>query len=190
MRYSADRERIVLSGLAEVGNVRLAELDSVVRRRKRACSGSKMQYGWLRIDPCANLPHTVDESAPVLTSPRSISMFLHEVVGFSGRGVSYSMVLCMNAAQQPMAVAVPHKGRRASAVFDQAVVLQAAILSGASDFVVAHNFESPVVPNAQDVETTRRIAVAASHVGLKFRDRLILTDDPEEFASFANRRLL
>jgi DNA repair protein RadC len=191
MRYSLERERVVLSGLAEVGNVRLSDFDKVVRRRKRACSSRRVQYGWLRISPCANMPNVINEEAPVLSSPRAVSEFLHAAVGFSGRGVEYFMVLCLSSALQPMAVAVPHRGGRATSVLDQSVVLQAVILSGASSFVIAHNrLGEGTEPSSDDVLVTKRIAVAAPLVGLKLRDHVVLTDDPEEFSSFADRGLL
>lgn len=191
MRYSPTQERIVLAGLVEVGNVRLGELDAVLQRRKLVCASRKIQYGWLRIDPCARLPHIEDKDVPVMASSREVSKFLHEAVGFAGRGVEYCMILCLSASNQPMAVAVPHRGGRASSMVDVAVVLQAVILSGASSFILAHNHPSGSVnPSPDDMALTERLKKASGLVGVNLLDHVVLTDDPGKYLSFVDAGLL
>lgn len=192
MRYSPEKERIVVAGLAEIGSIRLSEVDGVTKRRKIvACASHKLQYGWLRIDPCASLPHVEDEDVPVLSDSKKVSQFLHDSVGFTGRGVEYVMIVCTNAALQPMAVAVPHKGGRASSMVDIGVVLQAVILSGASSFIVAHNHPSGrAEPSEDDITLTKKLKKASELVGLRLLDHIVLTDDPGKYMSMEDKGIL
>ena len=178
MRYSLERERIVVAGLVEAGCVRLVDVDEVLLRR-RAVAQRRMEYGWLKIRG-AELPHVHAPGVPALLLPSTASEYLHEQVGFSGRGVAYTMILCMNDHLQPMAVAVPHKRGRALPP-DADVALQAAVLSGACRFTLAHNG-----PKQVDVE---RLTAGAPLLGVRFHDYVALTDDPMEFSSFSGTEL-
>lgn len=183
--YYPEQERLFLTGLSET------EKRKVRKRRQTVCASKKAQYAWLRIDPCTTLPDVKDEDVPVMRSSREVSQFLHKAVNFQGRGIEYFMVLCLNVGSQPMAVAVPHKGGRASSVVDPTVVFQAVILSNASRFVIAHNHpsENPQ-PSPADIAITQRLVTASSYVGLEFLDHIILTDYPLKYSSFMDMGIM
>lgn len=181
MRYPTTPERVLLAGLAD------AEIQS---RRRRVCASSKQKYAWLRFDTCTEIPKG-SPSAPAVTSSKTVSEFLHAAVPFAGKKREFFLVLCVDAKNVPIAVAAPHQGGRASTIVDASVVLQAALLSGASSFIIAHNHPSDVpTPSDADNELTKRLRKGAEAVGLTLLDHVVLTDDPSKYFSYLDNGLM
>lgn len=174
MKYAIKEERVYLGGL-----------EAARKLKKRICTSRKYKYAWLRIDPCIEMPEESD-SAPRFSGAKDVVAFLHEAIPFAGRGVEHFMVVCTNTKNSPIAVAVPHRGGRASMGVDVTVVFQAVLLVGSIGFIVAHNHPSQdPVPSSEDVELTRRLKQAAKILGVTFFDHIVLTDRPEKFFFFS-----
>jgi DNA repair protein RadC len=169
----------------------MEELQAVRRARKKICTSRRYEYAWLRIDPCIELPEDTEGKVPRVLSSKIANEFIHQAVPFAGRGVEYFAVVCMNTKNEPIAVAIPHKGGRNSSVVDISVVLQAVLLAGAPAFIIAHNHPSQdPAPSTEDVALSKRLKKAAEIVKLQMLDSLVVTDDENVYSSFQDMGLL
>jgi DNA repair protein RadC len=177
--YPVEPERIYLGGF-----------EAVRRRRKKVCTSRRYKYAWMRIEPCVEMPES-DEEVPSILSSKDANDFIHEAVPFAGRPGEHFMVVCMDNRNVPFAVAVPFIGGRNSAVVDKSIVFQAVLLAGSVAFLVAHNHPSnEVTPSPEDVSLSRSLKRGSELLGLNFLDSLVVTDDPEKYASLADMGLL
>lgn len=183
-RYPTIPERVTLAG------ANLEELQAARHARRRICASRKYEYAWLRIDPCIELPEE-DARVPALTTSQKANEFIHGAVPFAGRGVEYFAVLCLNTKNQPLAVAVPFKGGRASITVDVAVILQSVLLTGSSSFIVVHNHPSQdSAPSSEDIALIKRLEDASKIVQLQLLDSLIVTDRENVYSSFRDMGLM
>ena len=127
----------------------------------------------------------------ICTTSKIANDFLHQAVPFAGRNVEYFAVVCLNTKNEPIAIAIPHKGGRNATTVDISVVLQAVLLAGATSFLVAHNHPSQdAAPSPQDVELVKHLRRAADAVKLNMLDSLILTDRENVYSSFQDMGLM
>jgi DNA repair protein RadC len=182
--YPKTQERIFsgLSGLGEVDKRRRIA-------RKKFCASSKQDFAWMRFDTCVEVVDGVN--APSIASSRDIARFLHGAIPFAGRGRESFMVVCMDVKNAPIGVALLGIGGRANAYVDPTVVFQAALLSGAVAFIVAHNHPSnSKQPSEEDFELTKKLVAGAKLCGLTILDHLVLTDDPSVYFSFLDNGVM
>ena len=185
--YPRQRERIFtsLSGFEAV-------LPKIVRRRRKTvCAGKKYPFKWLRINPCIELPDIGPGDVPTISASREASYIFHESVDFSGRGVEYAMIMCLDVKNKPNAIAVVGQGGRASAIIDPSVIFQAVILSNSSGFILAHNHPSEVAdPSNEDVAYTTRLAQGARLLGVQMLDSLVLTSNRDVYFSMLDAGMM
>lgn len=178
--YRPEPEVMLLAGL---------DLGAVKRKRRKLCASKKGKYAWMRYDTCTEIVEDADVE-PIRDS-RGVSEFLHETVPFAGRGVEYFMVMSVDTMNKPIAVALVSKGGRSSSIVDASVVLQSVILSGASNFIIAHNHPSGrAEPSPEDVAITQKLKDGSHQIGVNLLDHLVLTDDPARYMSFLDRGLM
>jgi len=85
------------------------------------------------------------------------------------------LVLLLNTAHEVLAVVEVALGGIASVNIDPRLVLGAALAAGAPRLIIAHNHPSgSLQPSTDDDELTRRMGRAATEVGLKLLDHVII----------------
>ncbi|MDO5546289.1 MAG: DNA repair protein RadC [Eubacteriales bacterium] len=118
----------------------------------------------------------------VLTSLDACGAYL--VPRFFGRKVETVFLLCLDAKCKVLCCREIGEGSVNAASISVRKVVEAALSAGATTVVLAHNHPSGVVlPSADDVQTTRRIAAALSAVEVKLIDHIVVAEG--DFISMA-----
>jgi DNA repair protein RadC len=178
--YRPEPEVILLAGL---------DLGAVKRKRRKVCASKKGKYAWMRYDTCTEI--TEDADVEPIRNSLGVSKFLHDTIPFAGRGVEYFMVMGVDQKNKPIAVALVSKGGRSSSIVDASVVFQSVLLSGASNFIIAHNHPSGSSdPSPEDMAITRKLREGARSLGMNLLDHLVLTDDPSKYTSFLDAGIM
>jgi DNA repair protein RadC len=98
-------------------------------------------------------------------------------------------LLLLNRSNKVIGAYKVSEGGISGTVVDLKIIMQAAILSHASAFVIAHNHPSGnLKPSNEDLIITKRIREAARIMELQLMDHIILTE--EGFLSFADEGIL
>ena len=96
---------------------------------------------------------------------------------FVGRRDEAVMLLCLDAKRAPLACRIVSEGSVNSAEISVRKVVEAALAVNATTVVLAHNHPSGIaIPSAEDIVTTRRIAVALNAVGITLDDHVVVAD--------------
>lgn len=104
--------------------------------------------------------------------------------------VEHFNVLYLDAANKPVCWAEIARGGFDKSTVDVRLVLTHAILSNATNMILAHNHpHGNTTPSESDLHLTKLIMAAAATLGLKVLDHLILTPAGKIF-SFAQEGLL
>lgn len=180
MRYPQRRERIFLAGF-----------EAVQKKREKLCASGKLPFAWLRVDNC--LERTLPGDTPVqpIQHAAHASRLFHSSLPFAGRGREAAMVMCLNAANVPLGVAIVGQGGRDAAILDTAIVFQPALLLGALGIIFAHNHPSGrLEPSRDDIELTKRLVEAGKILSTPLLDSLVLSDDPDAYFSLLERGMM
>ena len=117
-----------------------------------------------------------------LTSLDACGAYL--VPRFFGRKLETVFLLCLDAKCKVLCCRELGEGSVNAASISVRKVVEAAISSGATSVVLAHNHPSGVaLPSADDVQTTRRIAAALSAVEVRLIDHIVVAEG--DFISMA-----
>jgi DNA repair protein RadC len=96
---------------------------------------------------------------------------------FVGRRDEAVMLLCLDAKRAPLACRIVSEGSVNSAEISVRKVVEAALAVNATTVVLAHNHPSGIaIPSAEDIVTTRRIALALNAVGITLDDHVVVAD--------------
>ena len=110
-----------------------------------------------------------------LTSLDACGAYL--VPRFFGRRLETVFLLCLDAKCKVLCCREIGEGSVNAASISVRKVVEAAISSGATSVVLAHNHPSGVaLPSADDVQTTRRIAAALSAVEVRLIDHIVVAE--------------
>ena len=116
------------------------------------------------------------KSATVLTSLEQCAEYL--VPRFFGRKVETVFLLCLDAKCKVLCCKELGEGSVNSTGISIRRVVETALGVNASSVVLAHNHPSGLaVPSAEDIQTTRRIAMALQAVEISLVDHIIVADD-------------
>lgn len=98
-------------------------------------------------------------------------------------------VLFLNRANKVTGFYKAGEGGLTGTVADPRIILQTALMAGATSIVLSHNHPSGnTTPSRQDEELTNKIKSAATYFDIKVLDHVIITED--EFYSFADEGIL
>ena len=112
-----------------------------------------------------------------IASPSRALRLLWPLV-FEGEPREVLAVLFLDLESVPIGYHVAFAGTVSRIPVEPRQILVASLLAGAAGFLAAHNHPSGnVEPSVEDILFTRRLEVAAEHVGLRMLDHLILAPD-------------
>jgi len=174
-------------------NILFGDVEPEVIKARKVCASASYPFGWMRFEPCAELPKRKkgSKTPEAIRSSVDVSKFFHESIPFAGRGREFLLVLCMDTKNVPIAVANPHVGGRSSAAVDPVSVFRPVVLSNASGFILAHNHPSGVpTPSPEDIAMTRKLKEGSEALQLAFLDHVILTDDVGSYYSMLDKGIM
>ena len=97
---------------------------------------------------------------------------------FFGRRVETVFLLCLDAKCKVLCCKEVGEGSVNSAGISVRKIVETALGANATTVVLAHNHPSGVaVPSAEDIQTTRRIAMALRAVEINLADHIVVADD-------------
>ena len=103
---------------------------------------------------------------------------------FFGRQVETVFLLCLDAKCKVLCCKKVGEGSVNSAGISARKVVETALAANASSVIMAHNHPSGVaVPSPEDIQTTKRIAVALDAVDVVLADHIVVAD--EDYVSMA-----
>ena len=119
-------------------------------------------------------------SVKILQDPVSCGHYL--LPRFFGRRNETVFLLCLDAKCKVLCCKEVGEGSVNSAAVPIRRIVEMALSANATSVVLAHNHPSGVaVPSGEDIQTTRRLALALSAVEITLADHIIVADD--EFVS-------
>ena len=96
---------------------------------------------------------------------------------FFGRKVETVFLLCLDAKCKVLCCKEIGEGSVNAAGISVRRVVETALNAGASTVVLAHNHPSGLaLPSAEDIQTTRRMAMALSAVEIHLADHIVVAD--------------
>ena len=96
---------------------------------------------------------------------------------FFGRKVETVFLLCLDAKCKVLCCKEIGEGSVNAAGISVRRVVETALNAGASTVVLAHNHPSGLaLPSAEDIQTTRRVAMALSAVEIQLADHIVVAD--------------
>ena len=128
---------------------------------------------YLRLIPEIGRYYQVNRSSQVKVLPTLESCAEYLVPYFFGRKLESVFLLCLDAKCKEVG-----EGSVNSAGVSVRKIVETAIGVNATTVVLAHNHPSGLaIPSAEDVQTTRRIALALQAVEITLADHIIVADD-------------
>jgi len=119
---------------------------------------------------------TLDTERINVSNPEAVYRFLHLHIGEQNK--EHFVVLCLNGKNTIVSYHVASIGTIAETIVHPREVFIAAIRSGASSIIVAHNHPSgEVVPSKEDIGTTTRLFDAGKLIGIPLLDHIIIGDN-------------
>ena len=113
---------------------------------------------------------------PILPTLEQCAEYL--VPHFFGRRLETVFLLCLDAKCKVLCCKEVGEGSVNSAGISVRKIVETALGANASSVVLAHNHPSGVaLPSAEDIQTTRRIAMALSAVEITLADHIVVADD-------------
>lgn len=157
------------------------------RTRRTQCAADKLEYAWLRVNPCMETQPGVE--ADPITNSQALADFIQKSVPIEHQNRESVLVIGVDNKNRPMGIHVAHIGGRSTAMVDPTVVMQAMLLLGASSFFVAHNHPSGMPePSPEDRALTERLVGAGNLVSLPLLDHLVIGRN--SYSSFRDLGLL
>lgn len=134
---------------------------------------------FLKLIPAAGRFYNVDRVKQIdrpLTTIEECGTYL--LPYFHGRCNETVVLLCLDAKCKVLCCKVVGEGSLNSAAVPLRRVVELALAAKATSVVLAHNHPSGIaLPSAEDVATTKRIALALSAVDVLLSDHLVVADD-------------
>ena len=97
---------------------------------------------------------------------------------FFGRKVETVFLLCLDAKCKVLCCREIGEGSINAAGISVRRVVETALNAGATTVVLAHNHPSGLaLPSAEDIQTTRRVAMALSAVEIQLADHIVVADE-------------
>ena len=122
------------------------------------------------------------ENLTILTSVERCGQYL--VPFFHGRRNETVFLLCLDAKCKVICCKEVGEGSVNSASVPIRRIVEMALGANATSVVIAHNHPSGIaLPSADDIQTTRRLAMALSTVEIQLVDHIVVADD--DFVSMA-----
>jgi DNA repair protein RadC len=115
---------------------------------------------------------------------------LHALIGATDR--EHFAVVYLDARHGIIGVSVEHVGGQSQiGTIDPRCVFRGAILARASSLILGHNHPAgDPAPSEEDVTCTRSLALAAHTLGLPIVDHVIVTRDPDRWASMRDMGMI
>lgn len=97
------------------------------------------------------------------------------------------LMILMNRNNKCLGFVKISSGGITGTVVDVRMIMQHALLSGATGIMLAHNHPSgSIAPSAQDEKLTKQINEAGKIMEIKLLDHIIMTGEPGSYYSFAD----
>ena len=127
------------------------------------------------------------ESPSILAMSSDVARFVCPIIG--NRVVETILVVAVNARNRPQAWSIISTGTPTFCVVSPADILRFVLLCGTPAFFLVHNHPSgECAPSAEDLAFTTNVKSAASIVGLKLIDHVIVSE--RSHFSFLENQLL
>lgn len=183
--YEEPEEQLVWGGVFGLDGLGAART-----QKKHVCVSDRDKFHWLRMNVCADYAYRRGSADEIrIRSSRDIPEFLHNAIPFDHTNVELAVVVILDAKNVPLAVYEAHRGGIDSSIVDPRVVFQSAMLMGGSSIIMAHNHPSgDPTPSPEDVALTERLVRAATFLGVRFLDHVIIGRDG--YFSFLDAGLL
>lgn len=128
--------------------------------------------------------YQVSRNSQVKILPTLESCAGYLVPYFFGRNVETVFLLCLDAKCKVLCCREVGEGSVNSAGISVRKIVETALNVGAATVVLAHNHPSGVaIPSPEDIQTTKRIAMALQAVEVNLADHIIVAD--EDYVSLA-----
>jgi DNA repair protein RadC len=122
-----------------------------------------------------------------ISSSSDAAKYIREQIGDYDREVI--LAIALNARNSVNATSIVHIGSGNESVADTADIVRVALNSCSRNLIIAHNHPSgEPSPSTEDQAITKRLKEAASLLGIKLMDHIIIGDDA--YYSFADEGLL
>lgn len=123
-----------------------------------------------------------------LTSPQKVFQLLNDLYGLNQLAEEYLYMIALSTKHKPLGIFEVSHGTLNSSLVNPREIFIRLLLTGASDFILAHNHPSgDCTPSKEDLKITERINECAKLMGISLLDHLIIGD---EFLSFKEKGLL
>lgn len=116
------------------------------------------------------------------SNPHDVAAIAHAMIG--NRPVEHMIAIMVDGQGNVTGVTTLAQGGMSSMSIKAIDVLRAVLATHACAFILAHNHPSgDPTPSPDDIATTQAIQAACKPVGLVMLDHVIVTRDPNRFAS-------
>jgi DNA repair protein RadC len=143
----------------------------------------------MNVEVCAS--RLGGEKPARIGSSRDLVAFLFGVFPTHEQHREHFMIVCLDAKNAPIGVALISVGGTAAAQVEMAQIFKPALLLPAVGIALAHNHPSDTSdPSHDDVVLTQRITRAADLLGIRVLDHIILTSTPSSYFSFLDAGMM
>lgn len=109
-----------------------------------------------------------------LETPKDVFKLIRPLI--MGKDKEHLYLLSLDINNNLIKLSLVSIGTLTQTLADSREILKTALLKGASSIILAHNHPSEKTdPSDPDVQLTKEIAIACTHVGINFLDHIILT---------------
>ena len=159
-------------------------LEAPVEELKRIPGMGESSAAFLRLITETGRYYMVHRSTQASVLPTLEQCAEYMVPFFFGRRLETIFLLCLDAKCKVLCCKEVGEGSVNSAGISVRRIVETALGANASSVVLAHNHPSGVaLPSGEDIQTTRRIAMALSAVEITLVDHIVVAD--EDYVSMA-----
>lgn len=159
-------------------------LEAPVEELKRIPGMGESSAAFLRLITETGRYYMVHRSTQASVLPTLEQCAEYMVPFFFGRRLETVFLLCLDAKCKVLCCKEVGEGSVNSAGISVRRIVETALGANASSVVLAHNHPSGVaLPSGEDIQTTRRIAMALSAVEITLVDHIVVAD--EDYVSMA-----
>lgn len=124
-----------------------------------------------------------------ITSSTSAAEIASNIIG--GYNNEHVLTLMLNTKNKIIGYHINYIGSNNSCIFEPKGIIQTALVTGATQIIVAHNHPSgDPEPSSNDLRSTRRLEEACDLIGLPLLDHIIVTDDLNVYTSLADEGIV
>ena len=159
-------------------------LDAPVEELAKVPGIGEAAATFLHLIPEASRYYQVDRASNVVILSTLDKCARYMVPFFYGRRVETVFLLCLDAKCKVLCCKEVGEGSVNSAGISVRRIVETALGANASTVILAHNHPSGIaIPSGEDVQTTRRIAMALQAVEIQLADHIVVAD--EDYVSMA-----